>query len=74
MAVGATSLTVKNQINNSIKPGGQARNIIIDAPSSGLTEYEAIRGLERAKNITIGKLDTVRIIGSNYDIISTGFE
>ncbi|MEG4090234.1 CdiA C-terminal domain-containing protein [Microcoleus sp. Pol12B4] len=31
---GATSATVKNQINNSIRRGGQARDIIIDAIAS----------------------------------------
>lgn len=71
---GATSATVKNQINNSIRRGGQARDIIIDARISGLIESEAERGLERAKNITRGKIDCVRIIGDRYDITFTEFE
>lgn len=70
---GSTSATVKNQINNSIRRGGQARNIIIDARDSGLTLAEANRGLERAKNISRGKIDSVRIIGDDYDITSTEF-
>ena len=71
---GATSATVKNQINNSIRRGGQARDIIIDARTSGLIESEAERGLERAKNITRGKIDRVRIIGDRYDITFTEFQ
>ncbi|MEG5016803.1 MULTISPECIES: CdiA C-terminal domain-containing protein [unclassified Microcoleus] len=71
---GATSATVKNQINNSIRRGGQARDIIIDARVSGLIEAEAERGLQRAKNITRGKIDSVRIIGDIYDITFTEFQ
>lgn len=71
---GATSSTVKNQINNSIRRGGQARNIIIDARGSGLTDAEARAGLQRAKNITRGKVDSVRIIGDGYGITSTDFQ
>ncbi|CAD5931129.1 hypothetical protein NO108_01676 [Planktothrix rubescens] len=71
---GATSATVKNQINNSIRRGGQARDIIIDARTSGLIESEAERGLQRAKNITRGKIDSIRIIGDRYDITFTEFQ
>ncbi|HLP87533.1 MAG TPA: hypothetical protein VK184_02865 [Nostocaceae cyanobacterium] len=71
---GATNGTVKNVINKSIKRGGQARYIIIDARGSGLTEAEAIQGLERVKNITRGKLDSVRIIGDGFDITSKDFK
>ena len=65
---------VKNQINNSIRRGGQARDIIIDARASGLIEAEVERGLQRAKNITRGKIDSVRIIGDSYDITFTEFQ
>jgi Contact-dependent growth inhibition CdiA C-terminal domain len=71
LEMGAKDTTVKNVINSSIRRGGQARNIIIDARGSGLTEIEANQGLVRSKNITRGKLDTVRIIGDRYDITFT---
>src|SRR2546422_9151059 len=40
LAPGAGSGTMRNTINQSIKGGGQARDIIIDARSSGLTPME----------------------------------
>ena len=52
----------------------KSRDIIIDARTSGLIKAEAERGLERAKNITRGKIDRVRIIGDSYDIIFTEFQ
>jgi len=70
---GANSATVKNSINNSIRRGGQARDIIIDARNSGLTPEEAARGLARSKAITRGKVDSVRIIGDGFDITSKDF-
>lgn len=65
---------VKNTINNSIRQGGQARHIIIDARSSGLTETEAYRGLARSKNITRGLIDAVRIIGDGFDLSAKDFQ
>ncbi len=73
LVLGATNPTVKNAINNSIRRGGQARDIIIDSRGSGLTETEARTGLQRAKNITRGKIDSIRIIGDRYDITATDF-
>ena len=70
---GATSATVRNSINNSVRRGGQARHITIDARGSGLTRVEAERGLARARNITRGKIDSARIIGDGFDITSTDF-
>lgn len=67
---GATSNTVKNVINNSIKKGGQARHIIIDARSSGLTTEEARAGLKRAMGISRGKIDQIRVIGEGFDILN----
>lgn len=52
----------------------KSKDIIIDARTSGLIESEAERGLERAKNITRGKIDCVRIIGDRYDITFTEFQ
>jgi hypothetical protein len=71
---GANGATIKNQINNSTRRGGQARNIIIDARGSGLIEAEAMRGLARAKNITRGRIDSVRVIGYGFDITSIDFQ
>jgi hypothetical protein len=68
MDPGADSATVRNEVNNSIKRGGQARDMILDARGSGLSEAEAIRGLNRVGGITRGKIDSVRIIGDGYDI------
>ena len=65
---GATSGTIRNTVNQSIKGGGQARDIIIDARGSGLTHMEAERGLGRVAGITRGKLNSVRIIGDGYHL------
>jgi len=70
----ADSETIGNTVNNSIRRGGQARHIIIDARRSGLTEVEAIRGLARVRNITRGMMDSVRIIGDGFDVASTDFQ
>jgi uncharacterized protein (DUF2345 family) len=37
---GADSSTIRNVVNNSIKDGGQARNIVIDARGTGLSEED----------------------------------
>lgn len=74
LAPGASSATVRNVINNSIRRGGQARHIIIYSGSSGLTQEEAIRGLARAEGITRGRVDSVRIIGDGFDVTSTDFQ
>lgn len=51
---------IRNEINNSIKRGGQARQIIIDARGTGLSEEEAIRGINRAMGISRGKIECHR--------------
>jgi hypothetical protein len=68
LALGAGSTTIRNTINQSIKGGGQAREIIIDARGSGLTRLEAERGLNRVAGIARGKLDSVRILGDGYHL------
>jgi hypothetical protein len=65
---GATSATIRNTVNNSIRKGGQARQIIIDARGSGLTEAEALKGIERAMGVSRGKVDRIRVIGDGFDI------
>ncbi len=74
LAPGAKNSTVRNSINDSIRRGGQARNMVIDARGSGLTEVEAQRGLARARNITRGKIDSVRIMGDGFDITAASFK
>jgi hypothetical protein len=74
LSPGAKNSTVRNSINNSIRRGGQSRDMIIDARGSGLTKVEAQRGLARAKNIARGKIDSVRIIGDSFDITAVGFK
>jgi hypothetical protein len=69
----ATNASIKNVINKSIRHQGQARHIIIDARGTHLSESDAHRGLARARNITRGKLDTVRIIGDRFDLLVTDF-
>lgn len=68
MDPGADSATVRNEVNNSVRGGGQARDMILDARGSGLSEAEAVRGLNRASGITRGRIDSIRIIGNGYDI------
>ncbi len=70
LGLGATNSTVKNRIVESIRGGGQARNMILDARGSGLSEREAARGLNRASNLAIhrGMLDSVRILGDGFDV------
>ena len=63
---GAQSGTVKNVVNNSIKGGGQAREIVIDTRGSGLSEAAAQEGAGRALGVSRGKLDGVTIIGDGY--------
>lgn len=63
---GATSATIRNTVQNSLRGTGQARNIVIDARNSGLTQAEAERGIARALGIGRGKLDQVTVIGDDF--------
>ena len=63
---GATANTIKNVVNNSIRRGGQAREIVIDARGTGLTEAAAEQGAFKALGISRGLLDGVTIIGDDY--------
>ena len=65
---GAMSNTIKNVVSSSIKRGGQARDIVIDARGSGLTQAEAIRGLGRAQGVARGMLDNITVIGDDFFI------
>ena len=63
---GAGSGTVKNVVNNSIRDGGQAREIVIDARGSGLSRAAAESGAGRALGISRGQLDGLTILGDDY--------
>lgn len=49
---GAKSGTIVNQVQRSIRKGGQARDIIVDARRSGLSEVEAKLALDRISGVT----------------------
>jgi hypothetical protein len=46
-------------INASMKRGGQARDIIVDARGLGLSQPEAVRALARIQGIARGRLDRI---------------
>ena len=58
-------------MNASMKRGGQARDIIVDARGSGLAQTEAIRALARIHGITRGRLDRIRLLGDGYELSHT---
>jgi hypothetical protein len=63
---GASDRTVKAALNSA---KGQARYAVIDARGSGLTEDQAHRGIRRFSGTPHGnRLDTVLIVGDNYNI------
>lgn len=68
LSAGATGGTIRNVVNNSIRRGGQARDIVIDARGSGLTEGEALLGVKRAFGISRDKVDRISVIGDNFFI------
>ena len=63
---GAGPGTIKNVVNNSIRRGGQAREIVIDARGTGLGEAEAKQGAAKAFGISRGKVDGLTILGDDY--------
>jgi len=65
---GATSKTIKNRVDKSLKGTGQAREIILDARGTGMSVAEAQRGIAQALGIGRGKLDRVTVIGDNFFI------
>ncbi|MEO3753628.1 PrsW family glutamic-type intramembrane protease [Streptomyces sp. B6B3] len=60
----------QNAINNNLnKAKHQAREAIINASRSDLTEAQARQGLERFLRNNVGRMDSIRIIGRDYNII-----
>lgn len=64
------SITIKNNVTKSIRKGGQARDIIIDARGTGLTKAEAERSIRRAMHpdVSRGKVDNLRVIGDGFSV------
>lgn len=58
--------TIRNNVNNSIRGGGQARDIIFDVRVSGMNSAEARAGIARSWGITRGKIDSIRVIGNGF--------
>lgn len=56
-------------MTNSIRRGRQARDIVINARGSGLSQAEAQHGLNKAWGIRRDKLDHITVIGDNYFLI-----
>ncbi|MDT0319416.1 CdiA C-terminal domain-containing protein [Streptomyces millisiae] len=64
---GAVPNTIKNNLNAAKR---QARNAVVDARSSGLSEAEAREGLNRfLRNNPPDRMDHIRIIGQDYEIV-----
>lgn len=72
---GATSNTVVGRVKDSITAGGQARNLLLNTRGSGLPLSEAKRSFSRLKgnNNTKGRVDSIRIIGDDFDIMEIEF-
>ncbi|MFE4055906.1 PrsW family intramembrane metalloprotease [Streptomyces sp. NPDC059096] len=63
---GATSNTVKNQLNSA---KGQARDAVLDSRGSGLDEEAAREGLGKfLRNNPPGRMDNIRIVGDGFNI------
>jgi Contact-dependent growth inhibition CdiA C-terminal domain len=65
---GATSNSIKQRVNDSLRGISQARYIIIDARNTEMSEDEALKGIYRAIGVSRGKLDSLRVIGNGFDI------
>jgi RHS repeat-associated protein len=65
---GSDSTTITRAIRDSLSRGGQARDIIYDSRGSGLTQSKANRAFARVSGIAEGRLDSLRIIGDDFDL------
>ena len=68
LSEGSASATIRNTVNNSIRRGGQARAIVIDARGSGLMRAGAQTGIDRALGIARGKVDRITVLGDDFFI------
>lgn len=65
LSPGASNRTVKAALTSA---KGQARQAIVDARGSGLTEEEALRGLRRFIGAHPERMDGVRIVGDGFEV------
>jgi len=71
---GGNSSTMRNEANNSVRNGGQARVLVFDLRGSGMDESEARRGIRRIGGLfgsdgSAGhKLDRLIVIGHRFYI------
>lgn len=65
---GAVSKTIANRTSESLKRGGQARNLVFDARNTGMSKVEAQRGVFRALGSAPKRLDNITVIGNDYFI------
>ncbi|GEM_PF-1298804 len=70
----ANSRRAMRSIEDSMRRGGQARNIVLDARGSGLSEQEARRTFDRVRPLTRGRLRHILIIGDGYQVQSSEFD
>jgi hypothetical protein len=62
---GASNATVKAALNDA---KGQARDVVIDARGSGLTQAEAERGIRRFLGAHPKRFDHIRIVADGFEI------
>jgi hypothetical protein len=63
---GANSKTIANRTSESLKNGGQARNLVFDTRNTGLSREEAQRGIFRSLGANPDKLDYITVIGDDF--------
>lgn len=63
LAAAADSKRVLNRLNDAKK---QARSVVLDARTSGLSKVEAGRGIRRALGAYPGHYDGITILGADY--------
>jgi hypothetical protein len=60
------SKTISNVVSDSLRRGGQARNLVFDARNTGLSKTEAQRGIFRALGAHSERVDYISIIGDDF--------
>ncbi|MCL2120085.1 MAG: hypothetical protein FWH27_16835 [Planctomycetaceae bacterium] len=63
-----TDKTFKNIVSDSLNNGGQAPTIVIDARGKGLSQADAIIGMENAMKFNSKRLGYLAVIGDGYFI------
>lgn len=70
---GASSNTLMHTVQDSIRGGAQARNLVIDLRGSGVSETEAHRTLRRLRPLTKGRVKHILMIGDAFEARSSDF-